>query len=440
VVLEIDEDELVPIILGRPFLATARAVIDVRKVKLSLRVGSETVTFNIRKSMKSKHSRNDYLYCTDHTAKLDKAGRATQMEGPGESIKTIMCRTTQTRTKGITQTPLVHFPPRKQQLSVVISSVLSTAKKTRLLKVSPVQVIPKKGGMTIVKNEKDELIPQRTVTRWRMCIDYHKLNKATQKDQFPLPFIDQMLKRLAGHVYYCFIDGVRVEDQQTFQAHSLRQQNNERSTRELHYNREGTFGCRFHIQQILSILGLNQDHCFHGPLCPAIHDKKYVENLAADHISRLENPDLGKLTKAEIRNLFLEDQLMAISDKNNKLTKNWKTPGRAAKGTFGTVEWKAKKWNKRAFSCLFLENGIGFRKPAFVYIAVETSRETRVRRKDTIGKKRRFFHNTYSKLSGRGLSSRSERESDSEFSSAVIAMNSSNSAKSFSSRIVPSME
>ncbi|GKD77585.1 DNA-directed DNA polymerase [Tanacetum coccineum] len=70
VVLEMDEDKLVPIILGRPFLPTARAVIDVHEGKLSLMVKSETVTFNIGKSMKSKHSRNDYLYCADHTAKL----------------------------------------------------------------------------------------------------------------------------------------------------------------------------------------------------------------------------------------------------------------------------------------------------------------------------------------------------------------------------------
>ena len=56
--------------------------------------------------------------------------------------------------------------------------------------VSPVQVVPKKGGMTVVENSKNELIPQRTVTGWRMCIDYRKLNKATKKDHFPQPFID----------------------------------------------------------------------------------------------------------------------------------------------------------------------------------------------------------------------------------------------------------
>ncbi|GJT40130.1 DNA-directed DNA polymerase [Tanacetum coccineum] len=70
VVLEIGEDELVSIILGRPFLTRARAVIDVHEGKLSLRVESEIITFNIENSMKSKHSRDNYLYCTDHTTKL----------------------------------------------------------------------------------------------------------------------------------------------------------------------------------------------------------------------------------------------------------------------------------------------------------------------------------------------------------------------------------
>jgi len=73
--------------------------------------------------------------------------------------------------------------------------------------VSLVQVVPKKGGMTVVKNEKNELIPKRTVTGWWMCIDYRRLNQATRKYHFPLPFMDQMLERLSGQVYYCFLDG-----------------------------------------------------------------------------------------------------------------------------------------------------------------------------------------------------------------------------------------
>ncbi|GJW80642.1 putative nucleotidyltransferase, ribonuclease H [Tanacetum coccineum] len=73
--------------------------------------------------------------------------------------------------------------------------------------VSPVHVVPKKGGTTVIANKDNELIPTRTVTGWRVCIDYRKLNDATRKDHFPLTFIDQMLERLLGNEYYCFLDG-----------------------------------------------------------------------------------------------------------------------------------------------------------------------------------------------------------------------------------------
>ena len=68
-------------------------------------------------------------------------------------------------------------------------------------------MVPKKGGFIVIKNERNELIPTRTVTGWRECIDYRKLNTTTRKDHFPLPFIDQMLDRLSGHPHFCFIDG-----------------------------------------------------------------------------------------------------------------------------------------------------------------------------------------------------------------------------------------
>ena len=70
------------------------------------------------------------------------------------------------------------------------------------------QVVPKKGGMTILANEKNELIPTRTVIGWRVYINYRKLNDGTRKDHFPLLFIDQMLERLSGHMYYCYLDGL----------------------------------------------------------------------------------------------------------------------------------------------------------------------------------------------------------------------------------------
>ncbi|GKC56603.1 reverse transcriptase domain-containing protein [Tanacetum coccineum] len=74
-------------------------------------------------------------------------------------------------------------------------------------RVSLVHCVPKKGGMTVIENDNNELIPTRLVTGWRVCIDYQKLNDATRKDHFPLPFMDQMLERLAGNEYYCFLDG-----------------------------------------------------------------------------------------------------------------------------------------------------------------------------------------------------------------------------------------
>nr|GFB18888.1 reverse transcriptase domain-containing protein [Tanacetum cinerariifolium] len=80
---------------------------------------------------------------------------------------------------------------------VIIAKDLSSNEKTALIN----------GGMTVIKNDENELVSTRLVTGWRVCIDYRKLNEATRKDHFPLPFMDQMLERLAGNEYYCFLDG-----------------------------------------------------------------------------------------------------------------------------------------------------------------------------------------------------------------------------------------
>ena len=73
--------------------------------------------------------------------------------------------------------------------------------------VSLVQVVPKKGGMTMICNDKNDLIPTRIITGWRKCIDYRKINDATRKDHFPLSFMDHMLEWLVGQDFYCFLDG-----------------------------------------------------------------------------------------------------------------------------------------------------------------------------------------------------------------------------------------
>ncbi|KAM1233706.1 hypothetical protein ACFX2J_003384 [Malus domestica] len=73
--------------------------------------------------------------------------------------------------------------------------------------VSPVQVVPKKLGVTVVKNAENELVPTHIQTGWQVCIDYRKLNATTRNDHFPLSFIDKMLERLAGHSFYCLLNG-----------------------------------------------------------------------------------------------------------------------------------------------------------------------------------------------------------------------------------------
>ncbi|GJR76443.1 hypothetical protein Tco_0088808 [Tanacetum coccineum] len=72
--------------------------------------------------------------------------------------------------------------------------------------VSPVHCVLKKGGMTVVTNEENELVPTRLVTGWRVCIDYRKLNEALVKTIY-IFIMDQLLERLAGNEFYCFLDG-----------------------------------------------------------------------------------------------------------------------------------------------------------------------------------------------------------------------------------------
>nr|GEY23474.1 reverse transcriptase domain-containing protein [Tanacetum cinerariifolium] len=101
--------------------------------------------------------------------------------------------------------PKIHDVIKKEVLKLLDAGLIYSIFDS--LWVSPAHCVPKKGGFTVVENEENELILTRLVTRWRVCIDYQKLNEATRKDHFPLPFMDQMPERLAGNEYYCFLDG-----------------------------------------------------------------------------------------------------------------------------------------------------------------------------------------------------------------------------------------
>ncbi|GKE15610.1 reverse transcriptase domain-containing protein, partial [Tanacetum coccineum] len=100
--------------------------------------------------------------------------------------------------------PKIHEVIKKEVVKLLDAGLIYPISDTPW--VSPVHCVPKKGGMTVVENEDNELIPTRLVTGWRVCIVYRKLNDATRKDHFPLLFMDQMLERLAGNEYYCFLD------------------------------------------------------------------------------------------------------------------------------------------------------------------------------------------------------------------------------------------
>nr|GEV69310.1 reverse transcriptase domain-containing protein [Tanacetum cinerariifolium] len=100
--------------------------------------------------------------------------------------------------------PKIHDVIKKEVLKLLDARLIYPISDSPWL--SPVHCVLKKGGFTVVENEENDLILTRLVTRWRICIDYRKLNEATRKDHFPLPFMDQMLKRLAANEYYCFLD------------------------------------------------------------------------------------------------------------------------------------------------------------------------------------------------------------------------------------------
>ncbi|GJU42945.1 reverse transcriptase domain-containing protein [Tanacetum coccineum] len=303
VILKMEEDNKVPLILGRPFLYTADAVIRVKHKQLNLGVGTERMIFNIDSTMKHLYSNDDTCFSIDvideileedfdallneggkilHSiegtlleeeifAEFDEFMEMTADESSDSESDTedppfkIIAFNTDYKIKTSLKEPLTDlklkplpdnleyvFLEEPFFLPIIISTQLSKEKKNKLiyvlkkhkqafawkttdilgicpsfckhkiqllddkkpvvqkqrsLWVSPIHYVPKKGGITVFTNENDELVPTRTITGWRVLIDYRKLKEATAKDHFPLPFMDQMLEILVGNKYFCFLDG-----------------------------------------------------------------------------------------------------------------------------------------------------------------------------------------------------------------------------------------
>ncbi|KAM2811938.1 hypothetical protein COP1_044518 [Malus domestica] len=308
IVLDMEEDKEVPLILGRPFMATARTLIDVEASTLTLRVQGESVVFKLFKAVKrpfepeecfrvdvldgivhanfaSRSSNDELLTClTNHDATLSMEENVVDIIAALDSAPIHNPKWRHVyESLGVPKQPL--FPSSEQApklelkllpshlkyahlgvnetLPVIIAADLNDTEEDKLLRVirkyqdalgifmeagtkptveaqrrinpimnevvrvevmklldagiiypisdskwvSPTQVVPKKTGITVVKNDNNELVPTRMTTGWRMCVDYRNPNNSTRNDHFPLRFIDQILERLAGHSFYCFLDG-----------------------------------------------------------------------------------------------------------------------------------------------------------------------------------------------------------------------------------------
>ncbi|GJZ58786.1 reverse transcriptase domain-containing protein [Tanacetum coccineum] len=208
------------------------------------------------------------------------------------------------------------------------------------------------GGFTVVENDENELIPTRLVTGWHVCIDYRKLNEATHKDHFPLPFMDQMLERLAGNEYYCFLDGFsgyfqipidpRDQEKTTFMCpygmftyrrmafglcnapgivlgHKISKKRIEVDKAKIDViaklpHPTTVKGVRNSKARLLWRVLLLQEFDFN------VIDTKGAKNLTADHLSRLENPYENVLDPKEVNEKFPLKTLNMVTSRGDSST------------------------------------------------------------------------------------------------------------------------
>nr|GEZ29079.1 hypothetical protein [Tanacetum cinerariifolium] len=287
VVVDFEPDHRVPLILKRGFLKTGRALIDVHKGELTLRIGNKAITYNLDQTVRYSANYNQMtankidIICEVYSQEVlgfsdvTASGNLTPYDDPIVSTASltltpfgdsdfllfeeadaflgleddpnspeinplyydlegdILLLEAILNTEPLPPLPVMNniclrsrknsedYKPVVQHQRRVNPKIHDVIKKEveKLLDagliypisdipwVSPIHCVPKKGGFSVVKNEENELIPTHLVTEWHVCIDYRKLNEATRKDHFPLPFMDQMLERLVGNEYYYFLDG-----------------------------------------------------------------------------------------------------------------------------------------------------------------------------------------------------------------------------------------
>ncbi|GJR44658.1 hypothetical protein Tco_1312761 [Tanacetum coccineum] len=160
----------------------------------------------------------------------------------------------------------------------------------------------------VIKKEVEKLLDAGLIylisdSPWdgRVCIDYRKLNEATRKDHFPLPFMDQMLERLAGNEYYCFLDGFSGYFQIPIDPNDQ-----EKTTFTCPY---GTFAYRRHALV----------YAVHGHVSRLI-DSKGAEIAGRSTSSRRENPYENVFDPKEINETFPLETLNSVTSHDNQST------------------------------------------------------------------------------------------------------------------------
>nr|GEW93367.1 DNA-directed DNA polymerase [Tanacetum cinerariifolium] len=218
VVVDFDVDPRGPLILERFFLKTRRALIDVTS-RYSANYNDMTAKRIDFIDMACEEYSDflleevDAFLALEDDPTLPKADQSYELKiCEAKSDKSLIDEPSKVELKELPPHLEYVFLEGDDKLPVIIAKDLSIEEKTALITilnpwVSLVHYVPKKGGFTVEENKENELISTLLVTGWRVCIDYHNLNEANQKDHFPLPFMDQMLERLAGNQYYCFLDG-----------------------------------------------------------------------------------------------------------------------------------------------------------------------------------------------------------------------------------------
>ncbi|GJR66717.1 reverse transcriptase domain-containing protein [Tanacetum coccineum] len=466
VVVDFEPDPRVPLILGRSFLKTSRALIDVYEGEITLRVGKEAITFNLDQTSRYTANYNHMtanridvieLACEEYSQEVLGFSDSVAYGNPSPDYDPIVSNSSPTLTPFgdtlLNSEPLPPLPNHKEyspgireelkvvetkssfdeppevelkdlpphleyaflegddKLPVIIAKDLKDEEKAALIKVlkshkraiawklsdikgvdpefcthkilmeedyeptvqsqrrspvSPIHCVPKKGGITVVKNDDNDLIPTRLVTGWRVCIDYRKLNEATRKDHFPLPFMDQMLERLAGNQYYCFLEEasrvnfsripIDPNDEEKYNIHAHTEHLPIAACLLGYVFRDSFSNILSHLEKNVKIggktpiLSLNWEKSHFTGKGRALYwttkflksgieveratllmrwilllqefdikirDKKGAENLAADHLSRLENPHQNEFENKEITETFPFETLGSVALRDN---------------------------------------------------------------------------------------------------------------------------